>query len=1023
MKPLADQTARDRFTSALDCNFCISAGAGAGKTRAIVDRVEALIRRPAADLQDEPLDHLVVVTYGEMAAQELRVRSRQRLLAAADPPYVRNRLLARFNRIYFGTIHSFCLRLLRDYGNHLGLPGQVRLLSSQDSIFFERFKQSLDLGVLSWPEQRSQVALKYYSIEEVFNIAEKLKPDQIRHYLKASDKVLSVPDVAPLLEYKVTSRNVNTVGRIQRALQRWCSDLAEDRPFLYLPKVDAGGQRFKADAASLLGPYREWLAESAVIMAAHIAEAYRGYRVDNLRLTYDDMISETLRLAQNPEVLDQMRTRGWLVILDEAQDTDADMFQILTEITRPRGERFGSWPAQTDAEGPCAGQFSFVGDDQQCIYSGRADIGKYLDYVQAYEQGRGGERIEFSVTMRCPEPVVSAVNRTYPGRIKQSRATFRKMVAAPFRDATGSAAIRLPLELEVVEKAGDQAVFELECRQVASWLKGQGLNDLGVQQWSEVAVLCPRVGWLASAGEAFQAAGIPVAYKSSRQLAADRPLYTWPYALLHVMAFPYDRFELVGVLRDIFVIPDAEIERLHELDPDGLSLFSAVFAKGELATALEFLERRHRALVGKRQEQPPQPLARTVRELVSTCQLKARLEAVGEETEGLARFFQTIEEASAAGLTLMDWLDAERQKLAEPSLPVATLGGLDLISCHKSKGLEWPVVVIVGLWRKIYQKPPSYPFIHRQGDQIRVMVSSESAGEEWKHSMELLRNEELQRLLYVAMTRSKKTLVISDPGIEGKPVNFGGLVNWPEIRDSFASDLPAGQPPVAAQAKSVTVARPSQQTAKVFSAWSQNVPERLLPHALCDQEDKPDRDIDAEEHRNEAGVGGVEYGSVWHEWIEGLPWAAGLDACRKYREQSLQQRLQHGMDAIIHQRLQQETEIFFASETFHEVLNHGKHFMPELPFLWPMMSKRWMEGVIDLLVLQGKNNWWILDWKTNRRLERENDRSFVRRLAEKYRPQLDAYTQICRQQNSQAQIRAGLYLTVSGSYFELVGPD
>ncbi len=1020
---LADQAARDRFTEALDTNVCISASAGAGKTRAIVDRVEALIRRPVVDKQNDPLDRLVVVTYGEMAAQELKVRCRQRLLSADEPAHLKNQLLARFKQAYFGTIHSFCLLLLRDYGSHLGLPGQIRLLSAKDTIFYERFKQQLDLDELAWPEARAKAALKYYSLEQVFQIAKDLQSDQIDHYLKVRDHVMPIPDVSPLLAYPVPKRSVNTMGRIQRSLMQWQSEVAEDRPFLHLPKVDAGSKDFKQDGQTILEPYREWLAEGAVMMAAHIAEAYRKYRIEQLRLTYDDMISETLRLARDPQSLERMRERGWIIILDEAQDTDASMFQILTEITRPAGACMGEWPDQPEAPGPMPGQFCFVGDDQQCIYSSRADIGRYLDYVQAYQHGSGGERLEFSVTMRCPEPVVSGVNRIFPGRIQQSRAVFREMVASPLRDPKISGLVRLPLEFELEPKASDKKIFDEECRQVADWLRQQGLEGLGVNEWSEVAVMCPRVGWLSAAGMALERAGIPVAHKSTRQVAADRPLYTWPYALFHVMAYPFDRFELIGVLRDIFVIPDAEIEIVHGIDPLGLSIFSGVHAQGPLAAALNFLEQGHVALMGRRKEQPPEPLARTVRRLTEQCQLSQRLAALGEETDGLARFYQSLEEASASGWSVMDWLESERLKLEEPSPPVATMGGLDLISCHKSKGLEWRVVILIGLWRKIGQRSPSYPSVHRQGNKVRVLVSGESAGADWKLRSEQLRYEEYQRLLYVAMTRSKQLLVISDPAVEGKPPHFSGLIRWNEVQETFGSDLPGVKPPAVGELSDPAAPVPTLAQKKQCLEWSQDIPVRLLPHALCEQEDKPVREGAWQLDESEPGIGGVDYGTLWHEWIELMPWGGGTAQHEQYRQDSLASHRAAGLSSAVLKRLESEVDLFWNSDTYQRLRDEGDRFLPELPFMWPMSSRQWMEGVIDLVVHLKSGGWWIVDWKTNRQFKQESSSEFEKRLATHYRPQLDAYRQVCGVSLGDAEIFSGLYLTQAGTYLNLNQAD
>ena len=75
----ADQEARQRFKSELNQNFCVVAGAGSGKTTAIVERICRL-----AMSDRNALRRLVVVTYTKSAAIEFKSRSRQRLLQTAS---------------------------------------------------------------------------------------------------------------------------------------------------------------------------------------------------------------------------------------------------------------------------------------------------------------------------------------------------------------------------------------------------------------------------------------------------------------------------------------------------------------------------------------------------------------------------------------------------------------------------------------------------------------------------------------------------------------------------------------------------------------------------------------------------------------------------------------------------------------------------------------------------------------------------------------------------------------------------
>ena len=240
------------------------------------------------------------------------------------------------------------------------------------------------------------------------------------------------------------------------------------------------------------------------------------------------------------------------------------MWTILTEITRPAGAVPGEWPGAGDAPGPEPGRFCFVGDDQQAIYGERADLAVYRRYIDAFQAGDAGRYLEFSVTMRCPRRVIDAVNGVFGGgRIEQEFVEFRELDPRP--GCPDGAAWRL--ELAPVEKADGKPNLEArltrECEQVADFVQARGLAGLGVRRWSEVAVICPRVRWLETAARIFAERGLPGALLSQRRLARELARYSWPAALLHVLIHPWDRFELIGVLREIFAVSDVDMARLH----------------------------------------------------------------------------------------------------------------------------------------------------------------------------------------------------------------------------------------------------------------------------------------------------------------------------------------------------------------------------------------------------------------------------------------------------------------------------
>ena len=123
-------------------NVLLMAGAGTGKTSTLVARVVARAVEGAAAV---PLDRILMVTFTEAAAAEMRHRLRETLASlAADAPE-EERLadqLARLETAHIGTIHSFCLRLVREHFHELHLDPQLRVLEPAEAG--QMFRETLD---------------------------------------------------------------------------------------------------------------------------------------------------------------------------------------------------------------------------------------------------------------------------------------------------------------------------------------------------------------------------------------------------------------------------------------------------------------------------------------------------------------------------------------------------------------------------------------------------------------------------------------------------------------------------------------------------------------------------------------------------------------------------------------------------------------------------------------------------------------------------------------------------------------
>jgi ATP-dependent helicase/nuclease subunit A len=112
-------------------NVLVMAGAGTGKTKTLVARCLDCLDRERASLEE-----LLIVTFTEAAAAELRQRLRRELetkaaTAPGDDHWLRQ--LALFDIAHIGTLHSFCLRLVREHFHELGLDPQLAILDEGEA--------------------------------------------------------------------------------------------------------------------------------------------------------------------------------------------------------------------------------------------------------------------------------------------------------------------------------------------------------------------------------------------------------------------------------------------------------------------------------------------------------------------------------------------------------------------------------------------------------------------------------------------------------------------------------------------------------------------------------------------------------------------------------------------------------------------------------------------------------------------------------------------------------------------------
>ncbi len=420
---LEDDDGRRRINEDLDTTLVVVAGAGTGKTTALVGRIVELVRTGAASMGD-----IAAITFTEAAAAELRERVRDALvLSASEAPGdpVIAKACAEVDEAAICTLHAFAQRLLVEQSVAAELPPGFEVLDGTAEVAdfkarWARFADALlddpdaqpalvrgfTIGLL--PRRLEEVAYSLHahwdrledaSLEDLFGsitVADVTAPIELAPIIDALDGALAL---APWCtsEDDLMLRHLRDVAvdarlRLAAAVgdeETSLSELAQLPPLRCtygrkehwserVEEVRAACQEAQ-DALNLVleTVRRSVLADVVPRLAAFVLKAADERRIEG-RITFHDLLVLARRvLRQGGEATEALRRRYRRLLVDEFQDTDPIQVELAARLTAAvDGDADGS------RAGPGAGLGStrpgglfLVGDPKQSIYRfRRADI-------------------------------------------------------------------------------------------------------------------------------------------------------------------------------------------------------------------------------------------------------------------------------------------------------------------------------------------------------------------------------------------------------------------------------------------------------------------------------------------------------------------------------------------------------------------------------------------------------------------------------------------------------------------------
>ena len=805
----------------------VPAGAGSGKTH----RIQAQLAEWVVGGLVAP-DRIVAVTFAEAAASELKKRIR---FALVDRGRIEDAL--RLEESYISTIHGFCMRILTEFAFEGGISPSPRLLNDDEEGFLIR-------RTLPRTDKAEPVAVNLRKYGYRWDPVTRTSPEDVFLQTllsligrlrslgeKGGDLKLAGLAIALLRSIygktgNADAQNKALCGAVETLLKRFPRDLSQDyagnksaekgfkedyrnlrraeRPeeiasdwvlwaALRKLRVTVRGGKLPAgykecaeavmEAAAELPRHPGPLADAELHVSALLGasqdclKAYGEAKSRASLVDYTDMIAGAHGILSNrPDVLAILKNRVDCMVIDEFQDTNPLQFSLLWKLH--------------EAGVPAL----IVGDVKQSI----------MGFQNA--DPRLFEKLEEQHPKAC-EPLTSNWRASAP-LMKWVNAVGEGLFGGKYTELTPKADFKSALApLEVV----DAPKYIRKTRDRASWTAvriKQLLDDKKCMVWDkaakvsrrlrgeDIALLCPTHEYVKTYAEVLRALGIRTRIARDGWSASPEV-----QVLAHALAYLAD--------------PDDRHAALYlsvtELGSHTLESALGILRRGEELKdpALDLLEPLRSGAAVK-------TVDTLVSDAIGALDLYGKVSTWPDAAQARANLLKFQEEAREFGdanrqlllaggyygtgiKTFLSWLAARVENSspqdgsdAQPEPRVLDEDAVIVTTWHSSKGLEWPVVAVCGMHRKIEPRFPDisveYEDFKDLGDilkKARVEIIPSFVAEETKTAFQAhlqpALEKEARRLLYVALTRAREKVIVEWPShLAGKDKAY----NWTLLAES-----------------------------------------------------------------------------------------------------------------------------------------------------------------------------------------------------------------------------------------------
>ncbi len=756
-------------------------------------------------------------------------------------------------------------------------------------------------------------------------------------------------------------------------------------------------KRAVADALKILRqPFKQevWLgaglnardedAARALVQIKDIAlaamRAYDARKAEMQALDFDDLEDRAIRLlAEHDQVRAWWQEQVQALLVDEFQDTNARQTRLLDLLDGGRGVRF------------------LVGDGKQSIYRFRgADVAVFQNLRHDFE-ARGKRVAPLDETWRAHRALVAGLNELLAPVLGVAQhpweVSFEPLT--PARPQPPRCAASPSIEFLLAAGKKSDGALERAARAVARHLR-QLLDD-GRCTAGDVAILTRASTSFAAYENALDAAGIPFLTLAGRGFY-QRPEIRDLVIVARAAADPTDDVALAGALRSPGLgLSDAALYQLARqrdaMRPDResprpplwLALTQSIDAIAEsersrAQRALQLIATLH-GMAGRA------AMADVLKHYVDETDYLAMLTAAGE-ARAARNVSKLLADVRQAGFVQVeDFIDyvrlARAVNVREGEAPVVAQGAVQIMTVHRAKGLEFPIVIIGDV---SYQGRGGQGLL-LAGEQIAWRLPSPPGDKQKSVFYEALlgleqRQEQAEdkRLLYVAATRAQEHLIIN--GVADRSRGWLALLADAASLDADCFDDAGGVEIVTKLARCTVIAADWTPAGATASTPTDSLrPPRFHPHmltAIAEEEEDVDEKRKEAEQKPERRVWRVlpkdaqrawapawVVGSLTHRAIEleRFPDDPRFDDWFRASARGLGLS-NEAMLADALRRARQRLISLQASDIWRQIIRSERR-IHEIPYSYESRSGRVQRGVIDIAWRQN-GRWHLIDFKTDR---------------------------------------------------------